>query len=619
MSRDHGSTHTVGVASGNAAADAAATGKIVVPEGVTLTSNFDQNRASLGDSPAYRFLDYSQDQDGRVVELSWNELWSRVCAIGARLQQVTQPGDRVAILAPQGLDYVAGFFGAIHAGNVAIPLFAPTLAGHGERLAAVLADGRPAAVLTTTAAAESVRTFIRTLPPQERPRMIAVDAVPATLAETFTDPVRDTDDLAYLQYTSGSTRTPAGVEITHRAVYTNAMQMILHGGLNTDVQCVSWLPLYHDMGLMMIVFTAYFGAHVTLMDPMAFLRRPYRWIKQLGIAATRGRTMAAAPNFAFELTAQRGLPPQGEDLDLSNVVCLLNGSEPVSMSAIEQFTKAFAPYGLPASVVKPSYGMAEATLSVASIASDAAASAISLDRVQLGAGRAVVVDPTDPGAVSLVSCGQPILEQWAVIADADGAEVPDGTVSEIWLHGNNVGRGYFGREDETRRVFGNKLQSRLEVGSHAEGAPDNGSWLATGDLGVYVDGELYLTGRIKDLIIIDGRNHYPHDIETTVSEASPAIRTGYVAAFSVPAEAVSAMTGSGGSGEQVVVVAERAAGAGRDLAPIADTVRAAISRHHQIRVADVRLVAAGAIPRTTSGKLARNACRAEYLDGRFNR
>jgi acyl-CoA synthetase (AMP-forming)/AMP-acid ligase II len=591
--------------------------RIVVPDGATLTSNFDRNRALLGDSPAYRFIDYSQDQDGRVVELTWNELWSRVCAIGARLQQVTKPGDRVAILAPQGLDYVAGFFAAVHAGNVAIPLFAPTLSGHGERLAAVLADGRPAAVLTTTAAAESVRDFIRSLAPNERPRMIAVDAVPATLGATFTDPVRDTDDVAYLQYTSGSTRTPAGVEITHRGVYTNAMQMILHGGLNTDVQCVSWLPLYHDMGLMMIVFTAFFGAHVTLMDPMAFLRRPYRWIKQLGIAAASGRTMAAAPNFAFELTAHRGLPPKGEDLDLTNLVCLLNGSEPVTMSAIERFTKAFAPYGLPATAIKPSYGMAEATLSVASIAHDAAASAIFLDREQLGAGRAVQVTPTSPGAVEHVSCGQPIRDQWAIIADPDGAEVPDGTVGEIWLHGNNVGRGYFGREEETRRVFANKLQSRLEVGSHAEGAEDNGCWLATGDLGVYVDGELYLTGRIKDLIIIDGRNHYPHDIETTVSESSNAIRSGYVAAFSVPAESISS---TDGSGERLVVVAERAAGAGRaEMQPIADTVRAAISRHHQIRVADVRLVAAGTIPRTTSGKLARNACRAEYLAGRFNR
>ena len=606
MSRDHGLSDSAE--------------NIVVPEGATLTSNFDHNRAQLGDSPAYRFIDYSQEQDGRVVELTWNELWTRVCAIGARLQQVTKPGDRVAILAPQGLDYVAGFFAAVHAGNVAIPLFAPTLAGHGERLAAVLADARPTVVLTTSAAAESVRTFIRTLAPNERPRMLAVDAIPATLSAMFTDSPRDTDDLAYLQYTSGSTRTPAGVEITHRAVYTNAMQMIVHGGLDTDVQCVSWLPLYHDMGLMMIVFTAFFGAHVTLMDPMAFLRRPYRWIKQLGIAAKSGRTMAAAPNFAFELTAQRGLPPAGDHLDLGNVVCLLNGSEPVTMSAIEKFTKAFAPYGLPATVVKPSYGMAEATLSVASIAHDAAASAIFLDREELGSGRAVVVAPTTDGAVSHVSCGQPIPDQWAVIASPDGAEAPDGTVGEIWLHGNNVGRGYFGREDETRRVFTNKLQSRLEVDSHADGAPDNGCWLATGDLGVYVDGELYLTGRIKDLIIIDGRNHYPHDIETTVSEASSAIRSGYVAAFSVPAEVVSTISGAGGSGEQVVVVAERAAGAGRaELGPIAETVRAAISRHHQIRVADVRLVAAGAIPRTTSGKLARSACRAEYIAGRFNR
>jgi acyl-CoA synthetase (AMP-forming)/AMP-acid ligase II len=600
----------------------AAGGRIIVPpEGVTLTSYFDRHRAEHGDSPAYRFLDYSQESDGRAVVLSWNELWSRVCAIGARLQQVTKPGDRVAILAPQGLDYVAGFFSAVYAGSIAVPLFAPTMSGHAERLAAVLADAQPAVVLTTTSAAESVRAFIRSLAPSERPRMIAVDALPATLGSMFAGATLDTDDIAYLQYTSGSTRTPAGVEITHRSVYTNAMQMILKGGLDPDVRTVSWLPLYHDMGLMMIMFTAFFGSHATLMDPMAFLRRPYRWIKQLGIESTYGRTFAAAPNFAFELTSERGLPPAGveaESLDLSNLVCILNGSEPVTMPAIEKFTKAFAPYGLPANAVKPSYGMAEATLSVASISQDAAASAIFLDREQLGEGRAVIVAPDAPGAVAHVSCGQPIPDQWVVIADPDGAEVPDRSVGEIWLHGANVGRGYFRREDETRRVFGNKLQSRLEHGSHAEGAPDNGYWLATGDLGVYVDGELYLTGRIKDLIIIDGRNHYPVDIETTVSDASPAIRAGYVAAFSVPAEALESP--DGGPGEQLVIIAERAPGAPRDeLGSVVDIVRAAISRNHQVRVADARLVAAGAIPRTTSGKLARKACRAEYLAGRFNR
>ena len=607
--------------SGDADGNAVSGGTIVVPEGLTLTSYFERNRATFGDSPSYRFIDYSQHQEGRAVEISWDALYSLVRAIGARLQQVTSPGDRVAILAPQGIDYAGAFFGAVHAGNVAVPLFAPTLSGHTERLAAVLADARPAVVLTTTAAAESVRRFIRTLPPNERPRLIAVDAIPTTLGSMFTPAARGTDDVAYLQYTSGSTRTPAGVEITHRAVYTNAMQMITAGGLDMEVRTVSWLPLYHDMGLMMIVFTALFGAHVTLMDPMAFLRRPYRWIKQLGVEATYGRTFAAAPNFAFELTAERGLPPQGpeaEALDLSNVVCLLNGSEPVSMSAIEKFNEAFAPYGLPATAIKPSYGMAEATLSVASIAQDAAASAIFLDREQLGAGRAVTVAKATPGAVSHVSCGQAIPDEWVVIADPDGAEMPDGRVGEIWLHGNNIGRGYFDREDETLRVFGNKLQSRLEQGSHADGAPDNGCWLATGDLGVYIDGELYVTGRIKDLIIVDGRNHYPHDVETTVSEASTAIRSGYVAAFSVPADVLDPPNGH--SGEQVVIVAERAVGAGRtDPSSVTETVRAAVSRQHRIRIADVRLVAAGAIPRTTSGKLARNACRAEYIAGRFNR
>jgi acyl-CoA synthetase (AMP-forming)/AMP-acid ligase II len=565
----------------------AADGTIVIPDGMTLTSHFDRNRQALGDSPSYRFIDYAKDPDGRVVDMSWNELWSRVRAIGARLQQVTRPGDRVAIVAPQGVEYVAAFFAAIHAGNISVPLFAPTLSGHAERLTAVLGDARPTVVLTTTAA-------------------------------MFTEPTVDTDDVAYLQYTSGSTRIPAGVEITHRSVCTNVVQMVLGAGLDRGIRSVSWLPLYHDMGLLMLMFPALSGNYLVMLDPMAFVRRPYRWIKQLSAEAAYGRTVAAAPNFAYELTAERGLPPAGETVDLRNVVSLLNGSEPVTMSAIEKFTKAFAPYGLPETAVKPSYGMAEATLGVATYAPADAASAVYVDRAELTAGRAVPVAPDTPGAVAHVFTGPLMRDLWAVISNAEGAEVGDGVAGEIWLHGNNIGRGYFQREEETQRTFGNKLQSRLEHGSHAEGAPDNGCWLATGDLGFYLDGKLYLTGRIKDLIIVDGRNHYPHDIETTVSHASNAIRTGYVAAFSVSADALD--TPEGSTAEQLVVVAERAAGVGRaDPAPILAAVRAAVSREHHLRVADLRLVAAGSIPRTTSGKLARSACRAEYLAGRYSR
>ncbi|HEX5144076.1 MAG TPA: AMP-binding protein, partial [Mycobacterium sp.] len=392
---------------------------ISVPDTVTVTSFLTRNADAWQDQSAYRFIDYRRESDGVAVELSWTGFATAVQSIAARLQQVTQPGDRVAILAPQGLDYVTAFFGAVHAGTIAVPLFAPTLAGHAERLNAVLADAQPAVVLTTTEAAGSVRGFIQTMPRAQRPRLIAVDAVPDSLATYFTVPPRHADDIAYLQYTSGSTRSPAGVEISHRAVCTNVVQMILAGGLDAGIRSVSWLPLYHDMGLVMIMFPMLCGGQITLMDPMAFVRRPYRWIKQLAAEARHGRTFAAAPNFAYALAAERGLPPAGETPDLSNVVGLLNGSEPVSMAAIEQFSSAFAPYGLSETTVKPSYGMAEATLSVASIAPDERASAVHFNRLELAAGRAVTVPADHPDAVIYVSCGTPVPDQWATIVDSD--------------------------------------------------------------------------------------------------------------------------------------------------------------------------------------------------------
>ena len=487
-----------------------------------------------------------------------------------------------------------------------MPLFAPELPGHAERLDAVLGDAEPTVVLTTTQAAQSVQEFLHKLPRQRRPRVVAIDAVPDSVGTTFVPPAaRGADDIAYLQYTSGSTRAPAGVEITHRAVFTNVLQMILSVGLDWNVRSVSWLPLFHDMGLLMILFPALCGGQITLMSPMAFVRRPHRWIYELAAESQYGRTFAAAPNFAFELAAQRGLPKAGETLDLSNVIGLINGSEPVSMASIQKFNDAFAPYGLAATTVKPSYGMAEATLFVSTIARDGQATEVYLDRDQLGAGHAVKVAPDAANAVKQVSCGRVARSQWAAIVDPEtDAELPDGEVGEIWLHGDNLGRGYWGRARETDLAFHNKVQSRLHGGSHTEGSPAGASWFRTGDLGVYLDGELYIIGRIKDLVIVDGRNHYPQDIEATVTEASTAVRAGYVAAFSVP----------GDGGERLVIVAERAPGAGKaDPAPVVAAIRAAVSRRHALPVADVRLVAAGTIPRTTSGKLARRACRAEYL------
>lgn len=592
-------------------------GQIALPEGTNLSAMLDKNIVDFADALAYRYVDYSQDPDGKALELTWDQVGMRSRAIAARLQQVTSRGDRVAILAPQGLDYVTSFFGSLQAGNIAVPLFAPELPGHAERLDAVLTDAQPAVVLTTTAVGDAVQKFVRLMPREKRPRIIAVDAIPDSVGATFASVEMLNDEIAYLQYTSGSTRTPTGVEISHRAVGTNMLQMVLSIGLEgaaDEINGVSWLPLYHDMGLMMIGFPILYGGHLTFMSPMAFVRRPLRWIQVLSDESQHCHIVSPAPNFAFDLVAQRGMPGN-TPIDLSKVV-LINGSEPVNLDSIQKFTEAFLPYGLTKTAVRPSYGMAEAALFVSSIRPYTEPTAVYLDREQLGLGRAVRVEPDAPNALVQVSCGEVAVSQWAAIVDPDtGAEVPDEYVGEIWLHGDNIGRGYWARPEETEYTFGNKLQSRLDTGSHADGTAADATWLRTGDLGCYIDGDLYITGRIKDMVIVDGRNHYPQDIEATVAEASDGIRHGFVAAFSVPSRELPDGSPTDTS-EKLVIVAERGPGAGRaDPQPIVDAVRRAVSRKHAVNIYDVRLVAAGVIPRTTSGKLARRACRAEYLDG----
>jgi fatty-acyl-CoA synthase len=284
-------------------------------------------------------------------------------------------------------------------------------------------------------------------------------------------------------------------------------------------------------------------------------------------------------------------------------VVMIIGSEPVSMQAITTFNAAFAPYGLPPTAIKPSYGIAEATLFVSTIAPAARASVVYLDRERLADGQAVRVPADAPGAIAQVSCGQIARSQWAVIVDPEShTECADGRVGEIWVHGENVARRYWGRPEESQQTFDAALRSRLETGSHADGAAAGAPWLRTGDLGVYLDGELYVTGRRADMLLINGRHHYPQDIEATTAAASPMVRRGYVAAFSAD--------------DEVVIIAERASGTRRaDPAPAVDAIRAAVADMHGLRVCDVRFVPAGAIPRTTSGKLSRHACRAEYLRG----
>ena len=604
------------------------TGRIKFPDSISGVRHVERWAQSRGTHLAYRFLDFSTERDGVYQDLTWSDFSARNRAVGARLQQVTKPGDRVAILAPQGLDYLVAFYGAIYAGTIAVPLFDPAEPGHIGRLHAVLEDCKPNAVLTTTGSAEGVRKFFRSRPTQERPRVIAVDAVPDEVASSWTEVPADPDAIAYLQYTSGSTRAPAGVQITHLGVGTNLVQLITALQVEEGQRGVTWLPLFHDMGLITAMVPSVVGRCITIMSPAAFVRRPIRWMRELAVMGDdRGPSFSAAPNFAFEHAALRGLPKEDEpELDLSNVYAILNGSEPISTASMDKFNEAFAPYGLPSTAIKPSYGMAEATLFVSTTDMKQTATTIHVDREELSNAKLVEVSADAPNAVPQVSCGKIGLDQWAVIVDPDTAtELADGQVGEIWLSGNNLGSGYWNRRQETQETFKNILKSRTNP-SHAEGVPEDGLWMRTGDLGALLDGEFYVTGRIKDLVIIDGRNHYPQDLEYTAQEATRAVRTGFVAAFAVPANQMPKVAfenlDSGlkydpeDNSEVLVIVGERAPGAHKTNAQaIAEDIRAAIAVRHGVTVRDVLLVSAGSIPRTSSGKIGHRACRDAYIDG----
>lgn len=605
-------------------------GQLRFTEDATLVDYVERNVREEADTLAYRFIDYSRERDGEPQDLTWAQFGKRLRAVAARLQQVTKPGDRVAILAPQSLEYVIGFFAALYASNVAVPLFSPDEPGHTDRLTAVLADCEPTAILTSTKSAEAVRDFFADRPAKDRPRVIAVDAVPDSVGSSWVAPVagkdHNKDTVAYLQYTSGSTRVPAGVEITYQAVAANVLQMYDCIEIDRNARGVTWLPMFHDMGLLTVILPALGGKYITIMSPQAFVRRPGRWIKELAAESDNAPTYAAAPNFAYEHAAARGLPKQGEHLDLSNVIGLINGSEPVTVSSMKKFNEAFGPFGLPKTAIKPCYGMAEATLFVSATQRDNEAKVIYVDREELNAGRFKVVDQHAENAVAQVSCGQVALSQWAVTVDPETAtERPDGQVGEIWLHGLNIGAGYWNKPEESEETFHNTLDHPLAEGSHATGAPQGAEWMRTGDYGVWLDGELYITGRVKDLVIVDGRNHYPQDLEFSAQEASESLRPGFIAAFAVPANELPAVvfeqSTSGltfdpdDASEQLVIVAERAAGKKNDPQEIADAVRAAIAQRHGVMARDILLVPAGSIPRTSSGKIARRATKAAYLDG----
>ncbi|MFF5261904.1 fatty acyl-AMP ligase [Actinomadura viridis] len=554
------------------------------------------------DAPAFTFVDYSLDPAGVGTTLTWAETERRARATAARLRSAADPGERVALLLPQTLEYMVTMLGSMYAHLVAVPLFSPDLPGHADRLIGAYRDSEPAVIVTSRDALPHVEKFLADHDVPRPREIVFADEIDPGMAGTWRDEPIGFDELAYLQYTSGSTRRPAGVRITHGNVTANAAQLWAGWAPERpDPELVSWLPLFHDMGLIAtMALPMVNGDHAIYTDPVSFIMNPMRWVEL--IASRPGRNVyTAGPNFAYEYVASMATPERLAGLDLGGLVTCLNGAEPIRPATLAAFAGAFAGAGLRPGAQAPGYGLAEATVFVTAAAEDTPPKVVTVDRDALTEGVLRVSEASAAERVSeLVSCGRPVGQIVAIVDPETRTERPDGRVGEIWVHGPNTALGYWRNSERSQETFAGELAE--------PGGLPAGPWMKTGDYGVVHEGELYVTGRIKDLIIVDGRNHYPQDIELTTQEAHPAVRPDHVAAFAVPGEDT----------ELLVVVAERNRRvplARLDLEEVESAVRAAVAVEHEMSVHVFVMVEPGAVSRTSSGKVARAATRRNYLDG----
>ncbi|MBP2702777.1 fatty acyl-AMP ligase [Microbispora sp. RL4-1S] len=552
-----------------------------MPEHHSFTALVRDRAAAHGDRVA---LVFSADPLGHSADetLTYAELDVAARRVAALLQGHGRAGDRVLLLNEPGTGFAAAFLGCLYAGMIAVPAPAPDgYRRQQERLAAIARDAGVTITLSETPGIGAVRTWA------EESSLtgiacLTVDGPDLPEADAWIPYEPDRDTLAFLQYTSGSTGDPKGVMVDHENILANTEVFRRITGTGGDLRFGGWLPMYHDFGLIgLLLIPLCLGTTTVLMSPLAFVKRPHAWLRLLD----RHRVnVSPAPNFAFDLCAQRIADDQVEGLDLSAVTHLLNGSEPIRVATLRSFAKRFAPYGLAPEALLPGYGMAEATLAVSCSVAGRGAVSTTVDAGRLALGALVPAPPGDgPGTFELPSSGP--REEGVVIVDpASRAVLPDGSVGEIWIRGPQIARGYWGREDLTAATFGVRT------------AGGDGGYLRTGDLGVVHDGQLYVTGRIKELLIVRGRNLYPQDLEATVRTAHPVLARGVGAVFTVPAP-----------DEEIVVVQECRA---RDLAEVGPAglvqeIRQVLGREYGVAVGGVVLVRPAEVQRTTSGKIQR--------------
>jgi acyl-CoA synthetase (AMP-forming)/AMP-acid ligase II len=562
-------------------------------------------------SIAYRFVGSRGGTVDEPLAMTYAELDCRARAVAVELRLLNGQGSRAAVVCAQGPDYVVGFLACLYAGVVAVPLCRPDTGWGTERLASVLPGSRVDAIITDAPGEEDARSLVADHPALDGCDVVRVDRIPAERADLWHPPALTEETVAYLQFTSGSTSAPRGVRITHGNLAQGVRQCELAFRVHHDSVTVTWLPLYHDLGLMLgLLGPLGIGASCVLMSPHDFIRNPLTYLR----AITRWQgTITSGPSFNLDMCVDRVREPDLAALDLSSLEVLGNGGEGVRASALRRFNHRFAPCGFRPEAHTPSYGLAEATLVVTSAPFGEPPRLLFCDREALIEGRAVVLArataadpapaPRDGGTVELVSCGVPV-DQRVLITDADGRVLPELSVGEIWACGPNVSPGYTGAA---------AADAFTDQPRHPEGPRETGPWLRTGDLGFLDEGQLYVTGRAKDVIIVNGRNHWPGDLEPTVENAEPVFRPNRVAAFRVDVD----------DRECLVVAAEidQRAARQRNLADEAleRSVRGALLRNHGVELHELVCVRAGSLPMTTSGKLRRAECRDAYLAGSLAR
>jgi len=543
------------------------------------------------DRLAYTFL---VDGETQKISLTYQELDQKARAIAAVLRSLKATGERALLLYPPGLEFIAAFFGCLYAGVIAVPAYPPRRNQRMTRLQAIVTDAQATFALTTTSVFASIERSLKEEPELAALYCIATDNIASDLAPDWHNSHISSEALAFLQYTSGSTAAPKGVMVSHENLLHN--QLLIQQGFQPTEKTISvgWLPLYHDMGLIgNVLQPLYLGVPSILMSPVAFLQRPLRWLQ--AISSHKGTT-SGGPNFAYDLCVSKITPSERSNLDLSSWELAFNGAEKVRAETIERFTNAFSECGFLKSTFYPCYGLAEATLFVSGglKAANPVVQAVQVEALEEN--QVVLSEGENAKIQKLVGSGKALLEQQIVIVHPETlTSCSPNEVGEIWISGKSVAQGYWKRPTETESTFCAYLQ---DTGS--------GPFLRTGDLGFLKDGELFVTGRLKDLIVIRGRNHYPQDIELTVEQSHPALRANASAAFSVEVDGA----------EQLVVACEVERSYVRmELDEVAGAVRLAIWKQHELKVYAVLPLKTGTIPKTSSGKIQRLSCKAGFLAG----